>query len=455
MNSETEDTEKAAFRVLAPSNWRGDLDEFLRVARKSTQPPFAVGRIEVLAQLSRAILAHPRLRRDPAGAALSFWLRPAHVAELRADFERPGPPGSRRVPAGLVVNIAPANVDTMFILSWSLSFLVGNANIVRLTTNASPLMIDLLECLNRVFGTSPSLCEGNLFVTYGHSDVITGRLSEACDTRIIWGGDETVRRIRAIPLNPHAAERAFSSKRSMSVFASSSYTALDEGARSEVAGRMAADLAPFHQLACSSPQLVYWLGSRTEAAAASADFAARLESAMASRIGDPDAGWAARRIDHAFAAAAEGRAASLTHGPHSTAVYAVNPKSAEAAELCGGGYLIHVNGSSLEDLESRFRIDHQTVTYFGLDAAGLDRLAAFAGRAGVDRIVPVGRALDFSPQWDGYDLWSDLSRLLIVQHPVSHEDAVPDPSPKESGSSPPARGRPHGKPAAPAREASA
>ena len=432
MSSEPEDSEKAILRVLAPANWPGDLDEFLLMARRGTRPPFETERTTALKQLSREILAHQRLRRDPAGAALGYWLRPAHLSELRADFMRPGPQDSRRVPAGLVLHIAPANVDTMFVFSWALSFLVGNANIVRLTTRAGPLMDDLLDCLGRVFDAMPEACEGNLFVTYGHDEAITGRLSAACDTRIIWGGNETVQRIRAIPLSPHAADRAFASKRSVSVFDTKAYMAADEAARTELAGKMAGDLAPFLQLACSSPHVVHWLGLREVAAAASADFAARLESAMASRLGDPDTGWAARRIEHAFGAAAEGRAVLLTHAPHTTAVHTVDPSSAEPAELCGGGLLVHVHGGSLDDLGPLLRTDHQTVTYFGLDKPGLDRLAAFAGLAGVDRIVPVGRALDFGPQWDGYDLWSDLTRLLVVQQPLTSRETGSDRAPEDA-----------------------
>ena len=30
-------------------------------------------------------------------------------------------------------------------------------------------------------------------------------------------------------------------------------------------------------------------------------------------------------------------------------------------------------------------------------------------------MVPIGRALDFGPYWDGYDLWSDLTRIIVVQ----------------------------------------
>ncbi len=412
MSSEAD--QAPAFRVLAPAGWTGDLDEFLRTARRRVQPPFSPERISTLARLSQEILAHPRLRRDPAGAALGFWLRPAHLADLRTDFERGRPATGMRVPAGLVIHITPANVDTMFVFSWALSFLVGNANVVRLTTRGGPMMEDLLECLNRVLADLPAIGQANVFAAYGHDAAITAKLSAACDTRIIWGGDETVRRIRAIPLNPHASERAFASKRSLSVFGAARYLATDDEGRSSLAAKMAGDLAPFNQLACSSPHTLYWLGTRDEGVAAGADLGERLESAMAGKLGEPDAGWAARRIQFAFGAAAEGCASSIVHHPHTTAVHATGPSGSDTSELCGGGFLTHVAGVSLEEVGQGLRVDNQTISHFGLDATERDRLAEIAGLAGVDRLVPVGRALDFGPQWDGYDLWSDFSRVVVV-----------------------------------------
>ena len=33
---------------------------------------------------------------------------------------------------------------------------------------------------------------------------------------------------------------------------------------------------------------------------------------------------------------------------------------------------------------------------------------------GCDRIVPIGKALDFSPIWDGFDLLSVLTRIITI-----------------------------------------
>ena len=401
-------------RVLVPGGVTESLDDFLRSARELTSEPFAAERVAVLSALSQGLLTHSRLRRDPAGVALGFWLRRANLAAFEADFRTRIVVGRRVVSTGLVFHVTPGNVDTMFAYSWALSFLAGNANVVRLTTRTSPLVEDLLECLNAVFVAHAESCRGNWFVTYGHDDATTGRLSAMCDARIVWGGDETVRRLRAVPLNPHASERSFASKRSLSVISANAFLSAEEDGRRQLAERMAADVAPFGQMACSSPHVVYWVGEVEDCRRAARAFGTHLERAMAVKLGDPDFGWAVRRLNFAFGAVADGRADELSHQPHTTRVFSPKANSAELAEPCGAGLLAHTAVDSVTAVPVLLRRHHQTITYFGLMESERDALARDAGRAGVDRVVPVGHALDFGPYWDGYDFWGDLTRVVVV-----------------------------------------
>ena len=57
----------------------------------------------------------------------------------------------------------------------------------------------------------------------------------------------------------------------------------------------------------------------------------------------------------------------------------------------------------------------QTVTQFGIDAAELAREVASAHLRGIDRIVPVGQAMDIGVVWDGFDLVRSLSRVIGVR----------------------------------------
>ena len=411
MSKPAEKEDSVPFRVLAPA---GDATAGNLPWPRVVCAPFAPNRLAVLEALSQAIFRHARLRRDPGGAALAFWLRRANLLTLQAEFEARAT-GRLVLPAGRVFHVTPANVDTMGCYSWALSFLAGNANVVRLTTRLSPVLLDLIECLAAVFAEHPAATQGNYFVTYSHDDALTERFSRECDLRMIWGGDETVRRLRSIPLNSHAGERAFASKRSLSVIAAAAYLALDAAARTQLAQRMAADLAPFNQMACSSPHVLYWLGPAPAAREAQADFLPRVEAAMAERLGEPDLGLAARRLNAAFAAAADGGVIRLEHRPHVTTVLAPPVARDDRAEPCGGGFLVCVIGRDLRELANELGMRHQTVTHFGLEQAECEAFARQAGSNGVDRVVPIGRALDFQPVWDGYDLWSDLTRTVTLQ----------------------------------------
>ena len=56
----------------------------------------------------------------------------------------------------------------------------------------------------------------------------------------------------------------------------------------------------------------------------------------------------------------------------------------------------------------------QTLTYFGIKK---DKLEAFAksNLLGIDRIVPIGQALEISLVWDGYDINKTLTRVVDIK----------------------------------------
>ena len=411
----TDTAKDASVQVLAPSSLpSGEWDAFAAQARDEVDRPFSAKRIAALGALSGKVLNHSRLRRETAATALGFWLRPSSLARFESEF-RAVAGGACRVPAGLVFHVTPANVDTMFVYSWALAFLTGNANIVRLSTRTSPLVSDLLQCLNEVFSAHCDACGGNAFISYGHNDAVTAALSSRCDLRVVWGGDETVARLRAVPLNPHAAERSFASKRALSVFSAPAYLGEVEAVRGELAARMAADILPFAQMACSSPHVVYWLGAQEPAREATEDFGRRLELAMSAKSEEADLGAAVRRLNFAFSAVAAGRCDAVLQQAHTTQLHATSAEHAETTEVCGAGLLTHTAVPDVRAVCTYLGRHHQTITYFGLNESERNDLAYLAGTRGVDRVVAAGKALNFGPYWDGYSLWDDFTRVVVIE----------------------------------------
>jgi hypothetical protein len=81
---------------------------------------------------------------------------------------------------------------------------------------------------------------------------------------------------------------------------------------------------------------------------------------------------------------------------------------------CGGGFLFEIRFEALADLVGYLRRRDQTLTYFGFERAELQAFAAATRGQGIDRIVPVGRALNFHRYWDGMDLLAEFSRRIHI-----------------------------------------
>lgn len=90
------------------------------------------------------------------------------------------------------------------------------------------------------------------------------------------------------------------------------------------------------------------------------------------------------------------------------------------AELAGelpslaGGFGLFFEGvlSGLEELAPLLPAKAQTLVCGGLDPAETAAALARLGARGVDRVVPLGQALEMDTIWDGKDLIAALSRII-------------------------------------------
>jgi hypothetical protein len=401
--------------VLAPAD-DGGIAAFLGATRQGRGTPFADARLETLARLSAALLADPVLRQDPASVSVAYWLRRAQVARLADEFTRRAAAESDvlRVPVGRVLHLAPANVDTLFIYSWALAYLCGNASVVRLSQDRGVVVEALLGVLRTVAADDRELRESNRFVTYGHDDAVTSALSGWCAHRVIWGGDDAVAAIRPLPLPPHASERVFGNKYSFAAIEAASYLSASDAERARVASGFFNDLFWFDQMACSSPHVVFWVGGAEAAEKAAGAFEGALQAEVGRRRFEPPVSSAVHRRTYAFGLAATADVRVVLEHPGFVGVH-VRDRAALDKDVCGGGLLRHVPSASLDDLLPFIDEGDQTVTHWGFDDGALRRFAAEAGARGLDRVVPIGQALAFDVVWDGFHLIDDVLRRVRVR----------------------------------------
>ena len=76
------------------------------------------------------------------------------------------------------------------------------------------------------------------------------------------------------------------------------------------------------------------------------------------------------------------------------------------------GYFFEYDITNLNDMSHIINTKYQTLTYFGVDKSFLIQFIKDNKLSGIDRVVPIGKALDIGLLWDGYDIIKTLSRII-------------------------------------------
>ena len=378
--------------------------------------PFTGRAIDFIDTVSRRILADPSARMWPEVLVVAHWMRKAHLRELEATFCAEQ---KVRLARGLVVHYAPSNVDSIFLYSWFISLLSGNSNLVRLSRKRGEQLDHLISRLNEVFELAEfkDLRERNLLVTYEHDDAINAEICSRCSVRVIWGGDQTVTALRRIALPPLATELAFADRFSLAAFRAAAVCACNEERFQHLVKRFYNDAFSFGQLACSSPRLIVWIGSGEEIAEAKRKFWTEVRHCLAVRQISYPAIVTINRITAAYAYAATSQAKSIASD--CVTEFPLRLQLQENANdyralHCGGGLFLERDLPALEDLADSLTSKDQTLSYYGYDANELKQLVTQLPSRAIDRIVPIGQALDFSPTWDGVDMFKAFTRSVEI-----------------------------------------
>jgi hypothetical protein len=370
-------------------------------------PPYSDIVCRFLGELSRVLLRNRANRDFPDVAAFAFFCRGANLKKLKEGFCD----GKRRLGRGLAFHITPTNVPINFAFSLVFGLLAGNSNIVRVPAKEWPQVGIVCSAVRDLLAT-PEYGELRSLISmarYMRDDEITGYFSGRCDARVIWGGDDTVTSVRKIPIPPRSVELTFADRYSCCAISADAVLRAGEGELKKLADAFYNDTFLVDQNACSSPNLIVWLGGRADEA--KERFWPAVEKSAARYRLEPAHVTEKYTLLCDYLAAGNGIKRVTMHG---NLIY--------RAELCGlngvegyrgkMGLFFEYDAASIEELARRVTNKWQTLTYYGLDA---EKIASFVtdGRlTGIDRIVPVGAALDIGVIWDGYDIVSALSRIV-------------------------------------------
>lgn len=411
-------------------SFAGSLSDLSAATRQPPQFGFR-DRLEALHAMSDALLAADSPFRQgslPGVAFLAAFLRRDNLEKLVSrelksiepllEFSSVSDRKSLRlVPQGLVCHWIAGNVPLLGMFSWAVSMLLGNSNVIRLSSRQGNFVGPLLELLSTLSPAARAIAEETLVVSFDRDNRQAHELmSQAADVRVAWGAQEAVEAIRSLPARWGCEDIAFGPRVSLAVVdpAEMHGTLLD---------RLTTDIIYFDQMACSSPQVLYVKGERHEPAVQ--NFLAAFEKSLDRQT------QAIPRHPLDFAETYQiqlDRTRVLLSGgdlcrDESTRWTMALVKEPRTELVCTNRFLQVITFRHLDEIYPWIPRNVQTIILAlgEPDAAEFSEQAAFRG---VCRFPRPGEGNHFDNPWDGVPLVSRLTRSIMRSDPAPRPTSV-------------------------------
>ena len=370
--------------------------------------PFADDIVEFLNDVSKELMKDRTAKVFSDVVTFAFWIRKASVLKLKERFVIND--GSFRLGRGVVFHIAPSNVPVNFAYSMVAGLLNGNANVVRIPSKDFDQVRILVNAFNQVLKQHEKMKPYVLLVRYGRDQDVNDMFSSIADVRVTWGGDNTIAELRKSPLPPRSSEITFADRYSLAVIDSDSFLAIEN--KSKVAEDFYNDTFFTDQNACTSPRIIIWTGSKIEEAK---QVFWTMEHDLVKQRYTFQAIQGVNKLTSSYLISVAEPGCKIEKHEDNLIIRVLVPKVSDF--LMGykdnSGYFFEYDCKDILEIKDLCNDKRcQTVAYIG--KADMITPLLNAGVKGIDRVVPMGKTMDFDLIWDGYDLLASLTRIVVL-----------------------------------------
>ncbi|MBU1309931.1 MAG: acyl-CoA reductase [Gammaproteobacteria bacterium] len=371
--------------------------------------PFASEDFAYCQALSETLLKDRQNRDYPDLIALGFWLRQANLKPLLAPYQHND---FFRQPLGLVFHSAPANVDSLFVYSGILSLLCGNKNVIRLSSRSGGSTAILIEKILGIADAFPQQNARFQLVQCSYESSHLKSLIAKVDGRVLWGSDQAIQAQRQLMMPAHARELSFGHKFSLCLLGAEALLQADDTQFQQLLHLCYRDQLTFSQQGCSSAKALLWLGDKTRVQQAQLRFWPAFTKLVAEKQPlNASEQYQALANAQQLIMSSETQL-TLTQQQTICRIAISQLESIFIHQHQGCGLFLELQLSELQQLNPMLTQAHQTLTVWGVAPTLLKNWLSTV-LTGLDRVMPVGQALSFSPDWDGVNLIEQLSRKVF------------------------------------------
>ena len=381
--------------------------------KKISLSPYDKEVLDFLGDLSEDLNLTEDIRNYPDIKTFAFFCRNKNLIKLKKNFLV----SSRdiRLGLGLIFHITPSNIPTNFAYSLIFGLLTGNSNIVKVPSRDFKQIDIISKSINKILSKKyKKVKEMIKIVKYKNNESFTKKISSICDARLIWGGDQSIENIRKYNLHASAIDLTFADRYSLCIIDTKKFLKAKYDNLTRIVERFYNDTYVADQNACSSPHMVLWLGKKSHKAK--------------SKFWEELSKLAEKKYNLTYDASVEKytelcKKIINDKNVKSFRTYTNNVYTVVLKNLNGSldtyrgkwGFFYEYDIKKLEQIKKYINKKFQTLTYFGVEKVDLKDFIIKNKLQGIDRIVPIGQALDIGFYWDGYDINNILTRVVDIR----------------------------------------
>ena len=381
--------------------------------KKILLSPYDKEVLDFLGDLSEDLNLTKDIKNYPDIKTFAFFCRNKNLIKLKKNFLV----SSRdiRLGLGLIFHITPSNIPTNFAYSLIFGLLTGNSNIVKVPSRDFKQIDIISKSINKILSKKyKKVKEMIKIVKYKNNESFTKKISSICDARLIWGGDQTIENIRKYNLHASAIDLTFADRYSLCIIDTKKFLKAKYDNLTRIVERFYNDTYVADQNACSSPHMVLWLGKKSHKAK--------------SKFWEELSKLVEKKYNLTYDAAIEKytelcKKIINDQNVKSFRTYTNNVYTVVLKNLNGSldtyrgkwGFFYEYDIKKLEQIKKYINKKFQTLTYFGVEKVDLKDFIIKNKLQGIDRIVPIGQALDIGFYWDGYDINNILTRVVDIR----------------------------------------
>lgn len=362
---------------------------------------------DVLSFLNDLSVMLRKNREYPDVATFGFWCRKAAMLQEKAKYDDI----NERFGKGIVFHSTPSNVAVNFAFSFAAGLLAGNANIVRLPGKPFEQVSIISDAIRELLETKhQNMSPYIVFLKFPPVKEITDVFSALCNVRVIWGGDLTVAELRQSKIPARTTEITFADRHSIAVVDADAYLASER--KDIIIQNFYNDTYYTDQNACTSPRIIFWQGQKK--AEAKEDFWKRVHELVAKKY-SLAAVQAVGKLNALYSVASQ-KAVKLQKS-EDMFIMRLDVDQIDKDLMnykYNSGFYFEKDIDNLKEIVNVCDIRCQTVTYYGVKEEDFREFLEATRPVGIDRIVPMGKSMDFSLIWDGYDLIRQMSRRVTI-----------------------------------------